>query len=553
MKRLLLILTLTLATVPIHAADWVEKTFRAMSLDEKIGQLLLPYAPAGGFRAQGSEDFARLRENLANYHLGGIHVRQGDPAGVALLVNDLQRVSKVPLLISADFEGGVGYIMPGATRLPLAMAIGATGSEDHAAAAGRITAIEGHAMGVGVQFYPVVDVQNNPRNPIINIRSFGEDPAKVSSLATAYLRAVQENGMLATAKHFPGHGDVDADSHLVMPALDVSRARLDAVELPPFRAAIEAGVAAVMSAHIYLPALEPEKNLPATLSRNVLTSLLRDELRFQGLVFSDAMDMGGITAMFDEREAVLRTLEAGADVVLFPPHVDVAFEAIREAVASGRLSEARVDASVRRILAAKKRLGLDRYRPADLASLSARLGTSEHRAAATRIMEEAVTLVRDERGVLPLAPSAETRVLHVALVDSRDGWREGTVGLVSAAEVRKRFPRTTSARVDTVVVSVFIRVGSYKGSIDLSAPQIGLLRGLAGSGKPFVLVLHGSPFLLQSVPDLPSYVLTYDTHPDAERAAVRALTGEIPFRGRLPVSLPGLHPRGHGLATAARP
>ncbi|MFZ2491101.1 MAG: glycoside hydrolase family 3 N-terminal domain-containing protein, partial [Thermoanaerobaculia bacterium] len=432
-----------------------------------------------------------------------------------------------------------------------------------------VTATEGLAMGIGVQFYPVVDVQNNPRNPIINIRSFGEDPAKVSSLAIAYLKAVQANGMLATAKHFPGHGDVDSDSHLVLPTLDVDRARLDSVELPPFRASIDAGVAAVMSAHIYLPQLETEKDLPATLSKNVMTSLLRDELKFKGLVFSDAMDMGGITTRYDEKEATVRAIEAGNDIVLFPPHVGIAFEAIRDAVASGRLTEARIDESVRRILAAKKQLGLERYKPADVNALTSILGAKEHREIAKRIAEEAITLVRDEKKVLPLKPSPDLSVLHVALLDSRDGWREGPVGNVAAAEMLKRFPRTVNVRVDNltsateyevirkaadlvdaIVVNVFVRVGSYKGSIDLNPQQLSLLRAFAKSARPFVLVLHGSPFLLQSIPELPSYVLTYDTHNDAERVAIRAITGEIPFKGHLPVSLPGLHPRGHGITTA---
>ena len=566
MRKIIVLMLFALAATRAAGADWVEKTLRSMTLEEKAGQLLLPYVPAGGFRSLESEEFEALRRSIVEQHLGGYHVRRGDPAGVAVLINDLQAAARIPLLITADLEGGLGYVMPGATRLPLGLAIGATGSEAHAAAAGRITAIEGRAMGIGMQFYPVVDVQNNPRNPIINIRSFGEDPDRVSALAVAYLRGVQENGMLATAKHFPGHGDVDTDSHLVLPTLDVDRKRLDAIELPPFRAAIDAGVAGVMSAHIYLPQFETEKNLPATLSKNLLTTLLRDDLRFRGLVISDALDMGGITTMFDEKEAVLRTLEAGADIVLFPLNNTTALTAIRDAVKDGRITEDRLDASVRRVLEAKARLGLDRYRRTDIGSLSRILGSKQHRAVARQITEEAITLVRDERGVLPLRPSPDLRVLHVAVVDNRVGWREGPVGVVSAEEMLKRFPRAinvhvddqttanelemirrTADLVDAVVLSVFIRVGAFKGSIDLSAPQTALIRALAKNGKPFVLTLHGSPFLLQSIPELPAYVLTYDTHPDAERGAVRAITGEIPFRGHLPVSLPGMYPVGHGL------
>lgn len=564
MRTLVAALVAMSLAINSRAADWVDKTLKAMTLEQKIGQLLVPQAPVGGFRGAGGEDFDKLRTNILTYHLGGYHVLGGDPAGTAVLVNDLQKLAKIPLLITADLEGGAGYVLFGSTRLPLGMAIGATGSEELAAEAGRVAASEGRAMGIGVQFYPVVDVQNNPRNPIINIRAFGEDPKKVASLAVAYMRAVQANGMLATAKHFPGHGDVATDSHLGLPILDVDRARLDAVELPPFRAAIDAGVGAVMSAHIHLPKLEPEANLPSTLSKRVLTGLLRDELKFDGLVFTDAMDMAGVTKQFSEAEATVRAVEAGADMVLFPPKVDVSFNALREAVASGRLTEARIEQSVRRILKAKLKLGLDRYKPVDVNALSRVVGSKEHRDVARRITEESITLVRDEKSVLPLKASTDTRVLHVTLLDSRRGWREGPVGNIVTAELQKRFPKAIHARiddqssttdfaavrynagtVDAIVVNAFIRVAPYKGSIDLSAEQLALLRDLAKIDKPLVFTLFGSPYLLNTVPELPSYILTFDFHPDAERAAIRAITGEIPFRGRLPVSLPGLYPIGH--------
>lgn len=566
MRSLVVTLLAMLLAATAHAADWVERTLAAMTLEQKIGQLLVPQAPVGGFRGTGGEEFDKLRTNILNYHLGGYHVLGGDPAGTAVLVNDLQRVAPIPLLITADLEGGAGYVFFGSTRVPLGLAIGATGSEELAAAAGRVAGAEGRAMGIGVQFYPVVDVQNNPRNPIINIRAFGEDPKKVASLAVAYMRAVQENGMLATAKHFPGHGDVATDSHLGLPVLDVDRARLDAVELPPFRAAIDAGVGAVMSAHIYLPALEPEKDLPSTLSKRVLTGLLRDELKFGGLVFTDAMDMAGITRQFNEAEATVRAVEAGADMILFPPKVDVSFNALREAVASGRLTEGRIEQSVRRILRAKLQLGLDRYKPADINALSRIVGSKEHRDVARRITEQSITLVRDAKNALPLKASPELRVLHVTLLDSRRGWREGPVGNIVTTELQKRFPKAISLRIDdqssttdhaavrfqagsaeidAIVVNAFIRVAPYKGSIDLNENQLALLRDLAKIEKPLVFTLFGSPYLLNTVPELPSYILTFDFHPDAERAAIRAITGEIPFRGRLPISLPGLYPVGH--------
>jgi beta-N-acetylhexosaminidase len=571
---LLLSATLTVSAQDRQADAWIERTLRSMSVDQKIGQLLIPPVNAG-FRSLSSPEFEKIREWLTKYHLGGIHVfgysshrpsAAGDAAGVAVLIHDMQRTAKVPLLITADFEGGVGYIIPGATRFPLAMALGATGDETLARAAGRATAIEGRAIGANVDFYPVVDVQNNPANPIINIRSFGEDPAKVSSLATAYLRGVQEGGMIATAKHFPGHGDVAEDSHLALPVLSVDRARLDSIELPPFRAAIEAGVGAVMSAHIYLPAIDEEKGLPATLSRNALTGLLREDLGFKGLIITDALDMHGVTLHFTNEEAAVRSVEAGADVVLFPPDVERAFNGLKAAVASGRITEERLDQSVRQILRAKTRVGLHRYQAPDVLRLSTVVGSKEHRDLAQSIADRAVTLVRDEKNAIPLRVRPDQSVLHINLLDSRTGWREGMVGGVVTAELPRRFPKTSTVQlddqsttseyamtrrmagmVDAVVVTAFIRVAAYKGSIDLNAQQLTLLRELSAMNKPFAFVLFGSPYLLHHVPVLPSYMLTFDIHPAAELAAVKALTGEMPIQGKLPISLPGLYPIGHGL------
>ncbi|HEX6179308.1 MAG TPA: glycoside hydrolase family 3 N-terminal domain-containing protein, partial [Thermoanaerobaculia bacterium] len=447
---------LTLQAQERRNEAWVERTLRSMTVDQKIGQLLIPPVNAG-FRNVEGETFAPIRKNLTEFHLGGVHIfgfsshrpfESGDAAGAALLIHDMQRTARVPLLITADFEGGVGYILPGGTRFPLAMSIGATGSEELAYQAGKAVAVEGRALGVNVNFYPVVDVQNNPANPIINIRSFGEDVAKVSALSTAYIRGLQEGGMLATAKHFPGHGDVGQDSHLELPVLTVDRNRLDTVELPPFKAAIDAGVAAVMSAHIFLPALDSEQGLPATLSRNALTGLLREDLGFRGLIFTDALDMRGVTLHFSNEEAAVRSVEAGADVVLFPPDVERAFNGIKAAVQSGRITEARLDESVRQILRAKARVGLTQYKAPEMLRLSSVVGSRAHRDLSQTISDRAVTLVRDERNAIPLRLDGSKSLLHVNLLDHRQGWREGTPGQVLATEIPKRYPRTTTVLLD---------------------------------------------------------------------------------------------------------
>lgn len=547
------------------ADKWVEKTLKSMTLDEKVGQLLCPGLPNGNFRSVATIDYEKARANVVDYHVGCYHTFGGDPASVALFLNDLQRLAKIPLLTTADFEGGPGYTMFGATRLPLAMSIGATGDPRLAYEAGKLTAQEGRAIGVDVNFYPVADVQNNPQNPIINIRSFGEDPARVSAFVREYIRGVQENGEIATAKHFPGHGDVSTDSHLMMPVLDLDRTRLEKVELPPFKAAIEQGVGAIMTAHIWMTQLEPEKGLPSTLSKNVTTGLLRDDLHFQGLIFTDSMEMRGVTLAFGAADAAVRAVKAGVDEVLVSPDTPAAFAAIKAAVQSGQIPEARIDESVRRILRAKAALDLEKHRFADVSRLMASIGTKEHRDLAQQIADRAVTLVRDEQHALPLRPSPDLRVVQVNILDSRNGWREGPVGRTVAAELAKRFPRAVTVQVDdqstpaefddvrkltqladAIVVNGYIRVAAYKGSIALTPAELSLLRDLAASKKPFVFTVYGSPYLLTQIPDLPSYIVTYDTTPLAELAAIRAITGEIPFTGHLPISLPGLYPVGHG-------
>jgi len=547
---------------PAEAA-WVEKTLASMTLDEKVGQLIIP-ATIGMFLSQDSDTFKQIRRDITEFHVGGYHMLGEvntihEPAGVALLINHLQEIAKIPLMITADFEGGVGLRYLGATRLPRAMAIGATGNPEMAFQAGRICAEEARAMGVNVNFYPVVDVNNNASNPIINIRSFGGDPELVARMARAYIRGAQSAGVMATAKHFPGHGDTSTDSHLELPSIDVDRARLNSIELPPFRAAVEEGVGGVMSAHIALPRIETE-GLPATLSPKMLTGVLRGELGFQGVVFTDALGMRGIAAHYPDGEAAVRAVKAGADVLLYPPSVEQAFLAVKRAVQSREIQESRIDESVRRILLAKARLGLDKNRFADLNKLDQLLGTSEHQRIAREIIESGVTLVRDKRGVVPLKLTDEQKVLFISLVDNTEGWRDGVPGRAFLAGLVSRHARTTDVHVsdrtspaefalikklaalsDVVIVNGFIRVAAYKGSIDLSEGQVNLLRHLSTLEKPFVFVLYGSPYVIAFVPELPTYALTYEYYPAAEEAALKAVLGEIEFKGKLPVELPGFY------------
>jgi len=578
------------------ASQWVEQTLKRLTLDEKIGQLLVTSLNAT-FTSVDSDAYARLRHLVRDVKVGGIHVfgatepmpalmlnptygasggasRKGDPYVAAALLNRLQREADLPLLTTADFEGGVGYMLTGATRLPRAMAIGATRDTELAYRAGRVSAEEGRALGVAVDFYPIVDVNNNARNPIINIRSFGEDVQLVSDMARAYIRGVGDGGMTPTAKHFPGHGDTAVDTHLGLAVIEHPRSHLEQVELPPFRAAISAGVGAVMSSHIALPALDSAKvpgaaqplPTPATLSRPILTGLLRDEMKFDGLIYTDSMSMLAISENVPPDRAAALAVAAGADQVLHSPDDDAAFRGIKAAVAAGEISEAQITRSVERILIAKARLGLHANREVDLAAIDAKLGTREHQRVADDLDARAITLIKDDRNQVPLKAPATANVLYLSVIDYASGWREGAPSRTFLPELKKRWPgvtglelsdrmtadqadlvRSLARRADVIIVSVFVRIASYSGRMDLSERQVALLGELASVNKPYIAVLFGNPYTATFLTKLPAVLLTYEAFDGIELAAVRALAGEAPINGKLPITLPGSFPIGHGL------
>lgn len=534
---------------------WVDQTLSRMTLEEKVGQVLFAVTPATFMNLEGDK-FQEIKANIQTYHVGGYHIEGGNPATAYLLISRMQEAAKLPLLITADFEGGAGFQMTGATRFPRAMAIGATGNTQYAYEAGNLCAREAKAIGIGVNFYPVVDVNNNPQNPIINIRSFGEDPASVGKFGQAYIRGTEEAGIIATAKHFPGHGDTSVDSHLQLPIVNFDRPRLDAIELPPFKAAIQGGVGAVMTAHLELPQLEKTPGLPASLSPAVTTGLLRKELEFQGLIFTDALPMHAITENFGAEQAVVLAIKAGADVALEPLDVPKAFAAVLSSVQKGEISVERLNESVRRILVAKAWLGLETRRVEPFNQIDTEVGSPAAVEKSQEIIEHALTLVKDDKKSLPLKLRDEDDALLVNFVDAGDQENAPNAGLTFRDEFMKRHARTLyvtvtpgtsraetdlirriAARYRTLVVSCSIRIASYKGAIGLNDVQEALLRDLAAHDGPFVFALFGSPYLLDYVPELPSYILAYEFYPGAETAMVRAIFGGIPFQGRLPVTV----------------
>src|SRR6202047_720860 len=396
--------------LPSADKQWVEATLRKMTDDEKIGQLLFT-TYHGSFTSTDADAYRKMMHDVDDLHVGGfINITQMSPLGIiksqaypaAVLTNQLQARSKLPLLIGADFERGAAMRLDEGTSFPTAMALAAGGDPADAYTMGKTTALEARAVGIQWIYAPDADVNNNPGNPIINTRSFGEDPGGVAEVVPAFVRGVEENGGLATAKHFPGHGDTASDSHIDLPVIHADRDRLDKLELVPFRAAIVAGVGSVMTGHLSVPSLEPAPNTPATRSPHILTALLRHDLHFQGLVVTDAMDMGGITVRYAPGEAAVRAVLAGVDALLMPPVPDAAFEALQAAVRSGRISTERLDASVRRILQAKARLGLNKNRLVDINAINQNLGSVAWQGEAQEISDRGVTLLRDAAHRLPL-------------------------------------------------------------------------------------------------------------------------------------------------------
>ena len=575
------------------AVRWVTDTLGAMTLDQKVGQLIQP-SFRSTYLSSDSERYDTLVSLVHEQQVGGFLLFGGrEPApnvllnagysrsvlgqslAAASITNRLQAISALPLLNSADFETGVGFRLTGATTFPRAMAFGAAGDDRLAFEAGRITAQEGRALGIHVNFAPVADVNNNPRNPVINTRSFGEDPAAVGTLAAAYVRGLTEGGMLATLKHFPGHGDTDTDSHLGLPLISHPRSRLDRVELPPFQAGIEAGASAVMTSHIELPSLDPQPGRPATLSHPIVTGLLRETLGFDGLVYTDSMRMRGVTNLVEPGEAAVAAIAAGHDIVLHSPDDAAVFSGLRQAVDDGTLTQARVDASVQRVLEAKARLGLHRNRSVSVDTLPLVVGTRAHRAVAAEVSRRGMTLIKDERGDVPLTVPQSASVLYLSVLDYPSGWGNGAPSRTFLPALTERWPNVTAVEVsdrtsraelelvrasidryDAVVASVFVRTASFSGRMDLAPDVADLLRavarGSARTARPFVTVFFGNPYAATFLPELPAMLLTYDFYDLAEDNAVRALTGQAPINGHLPIALGDQFPVGHGLTRPGR-
>jgi len=564
-----------------------------MSLDEKIGQLISVGINAT-FLNQDSDAFQSLKHQIEDNHIGGIVLFRGPVYETVILVNRMQQLARYPLLISADLEAGSGMRFDDTINFPWNMAVAATGNPDYARRQGEVTAREARALGVQHVFAPVVDVNNNAANPVINVRSYGEDPADVARFAVAFTQGAQSSGVIATAKHFPGHGDTAVDSHRGLPEINVTRERLNSVELVPFEAAVKAGIGSVMVGHIALPQIdstsikplptnvktkpidtdeageiiEQKATMPATMSP-VMGSILRNDLKFQGMIVTDALSMSGLTIYFTQDEAAVRALEAGADMLLKPADVDAAFRGVRDAVKNGRLTEKRIEESARKILAAKYDLGLVNQRVTPIETIDRTVSSREAGVLANEIAEHAITLVRDEDKLIPLRSlKPDAKILNIAITNGDDrlvvagpfvsrlahsGRKVDTVTLddrSSDREVQKAIELAKSA--DLIIASLYgrVRSGQVK-SAGLPDSGTQVLSAVIGSKTPIIGISFGNPYLLQNFSGLRTYLVTYGDMPSLQQAAARAVLGEIDIVGKLPISLPGLYPRGTGIQLKA--
>ncbi|MBI3818728.1 MAG: glycoside hydrolase family 3 C-terminal domain-containing protein [Planctomycetes bacterium] len=575
------------ADVPAPSNVNIDALLASMTLEEKVGQCFVVAGNANVID-DARPEYKKLARLVQQFHAGGVIWYRSKVYETAILNEKLQSLVKIPLIVACDLEAGMGMRFDNTPWAPWPMAIAATGDPDFAEALGLMTAFEARAIGISQIYAPVADVNVNPKNPVINTRSFGEDPADVSRFVNAFVKGCENGRVLATVKHFPGHGDTDVDSHRSLPVLNADRDRLDRVELLPFREAFAHGCRSVMIAHLAVPALDPAPapllniankvyggederqaagTLPATVSDKIVNGLLRKEMGFDGLAVTDAMDMGGLADHFDAREGAIRALLAGCDQILKSGDPEGAMTAVADAVRGGRIPMSTLDAAVRRILKEKMKLQLfsTRRLTPDAAEISKSVATPEHDAILQKIARRSITLVRAATGALPLARGKN--ILHIAVTDETGppafvysnlsfttALREESGAEIveftinpKSADADLRSAIEAAKHCDAIVMSLNVKARTGAGTIQAPALSIQFSEDASALGKPFAAVSLGSPYVAANFPAIPTFLLAYGSADVSQRAAAAALFGKFKCSGRLPVSIPGVGGRGDGI------
>jgi beta-glucosidase-like glycosyl hydrolase len=541
--------------------EWAENKLESMTLREKIAQMIISHSK-GYTLSKTSPEFKRLKRLVQNEKIGGLIFFQGNSEEEAELINELQELSETPLLISADFERGTGMRLDDGSLFPNNMGIGATRNPELPYQMGLQIAKECRAIGVHQNYAPVMDVNNNADNPIINVRSYGEDPSLVSEMGDMFIKGLQDGNVIATAKHFPGHGDTDIDSHSDLPLLNFDRERLESIELVPFKSAVEHNVMSIMIAHLSFPAFDDEPNIPASLSEKIVQNLLIDEMKFNGLVVTDALNMKGVTKHFSTSEVAIMCVNAGIDLILMPQGEETTISTIENAVNDGIISEERIDYSVRKILNAKNWLKLNDNKLVDVDNVSSVVNSFEAQDLSQKIADESITLVKNDGNILPFENVSDKTCLIISFNNTKstdntkmffDTFKglskfsyyayydiEGNVGDAEGIV-------NDAKDFDVVVIPIYARVRIYSGTVGIPQSQIDLINNLVAIGKDVVVTSYGNPYLIQGFEDVSSYICAYGDGETSILAGLKAIFGEIKFKGKLPVSVSEQFPYGTGI------
>ena len=541
--------------------QWTENKLNSMTLREKIAQMIITNS-FGYALDNNSAEYKRLSNLIVNEKVGGVIFFKGNSVQQAELTNSLQSLSETPLLISADYERGTKMRLDDGSLFPSNMALGATRNPELAYLMGIQIAKECRSIGVHQNYAPVVDVNNNSLNPIINVRSYGEDPSLVSSMSEKFIKGLQEGNVIATAKHFPGHGDTDIDSHSDLPVLNFSRERLDNLELIPFKNAIKNNVMSVMIAHLSLPSLDAEANVPASLSKNIVEGLLINELKFNGLIVTDALNMAGVVNHFSVREVALRCVNAGIDLILMPQGETEAIDAIENAVNNGSISEERINLSAKKILNAKSWLKLDENKLSDVSKVSSIVNSDESMKISQQIADESITLVKNSYNILPFTMASEMSCLIVSMNNGNE--KANSDFFLSKFNEENKFKSTSffdltgdvinsneilseASSYDVVIVPVYAKVKIKTGTVGLPQSQLDLINSLISNGKKVVVVSFGNPYLIQGFPEVGSYICAYADAETSINSVIKSFYGTIKYKGKLPVSISNEFKYGDGI------
>ena len=532
--------------------NYCDSILSKMTIEEKAGQVVFP-AVFGQYMSEDNPNYKQIVKLVKEYHVGGLIFLNSNIYDQAIMINKMQSIAKVPLLISADYERGLSQNTFEATSFPYNMGIGAADDSSLTYEMGKIIAEESKSVGVFQNYAPVSDVNNNPNNPIINVRSFGENVELVKRLSNAFLKGIQDGGIIATSKHFPGHGNTSLDSHKELPIISGSKDEINKVELAPFKSNIENGVQSIMVGHLEIPALEKEKGIPATLSKSIITDLLKNELGFKGLIVTDAMNMHAITNQYSTAEATIKAIEAGNDCILYPEDPFEAIDAIIDAVKNGVISENRLNESVRKILAAKKMVGLDQNKFVNIDEISKHVGISNHWKVALELARKSITLVRNENNLIPINRNNKKEIVHIILSDEFYPGSEKYFDSILKEKIPnlKSYLMLVNADVGSfqktlkeiknaneIILSIYLKVKAFSGNLGLTNDQADFINKIFEQHKKIILLSHGNPYILSLFSKASTYLCNYGNSKSSELALAEAIFGEIPIKGKLPISIP---------------